>query len=222
MRRAVALPCSGPGRVRTTVVGAPGGFEWSDRATERARTRACGRRGRSPEGGQGLVEFALALPIFILLLMSMIEYGFLYNNILTVQYAARQGVSAAAEAGANDGADCTILKAIETALTVPIDKIEDHLRRHLPVGFERRPGARRGEPLHPDGRPRLPRLGRPAVHPGRRRGLSADRTPRRDRRRAWTSSASRSATSTTGSPRSAPAGAGASRTGRPCAWSRKQ
>ena len=80
------------------------------------------RRGRTRGRGQGLVEFALALPIFVLLLMSMVEYGFLYNNILTVQYAARQGVSAAAEAGANDGADCTILKAIEVALTVPIDK----------------------------------------------------------------------------------------------------
>jgi hypothetical protein len=64
----------------------------------------------------------MALPIFIFLLMGMIEYGFLYNNILTVQYAARQGVSAAAEAGAGDGVDCTILKAIEAALTVPIDK----------------------------------------------------------------------------------------------------
>jgi hypothetical protein len=80
------------------------------------------RRGRARTDGQGLVEFALALPIFIFLMMGMIEYGFLYNNILTVQFAARQGVSAAAEAGANDGADCTILKAIETALTVPIDK----------------------------------------------------------------------------------------------------
>ena len=64
----------------------------------------------------------MALPIFILLLMTMIEYGFLYNNILTVQFAARQGVSAAAEVGAGDGADCTILKAVEAALTVPIDK----------------------------------------------------------------------------------------------------
>jgi hypothetical protein len=81
-----------------------------------------GRRGRPREGGQGLVEFALCLPIFIFLVMFMVEYGFLYNNILTVQFAARQGVSAAAEAGANDGADCTILKAIEAALTVPIDK----------------------------------------------------------------------------------------------------
>jgi hypothetical protein len=81
-----------------------------------------GRRSRSREGGQGLVEFALALPIFVLLMMSMVEYGFLYNNVLTVQFAARQGVSAAAEAGANDGADCTILKAIEAALSAPIDK----------------------------------------------------------------------------------------------------
>lgn len=86
------------------------------------RGRDGGRRGGPRERGQGLVEFAMALPIFILLLMSMIEYGFLYNNILTVQFAARQGVSAAAEVGAGDGADCTILKAIETALTVPIDK----------------------------------------------------------------------------------------------------
>jgi len=81
-----------------------------------------GDRGETRERGQGLVEFAMALPVFILLLMSMIEYGFLYNNILTVQFAARQGVSAAAEVGAGDGADCTILKAIEAALTVPIDK----------------------------------------------------------------------------------------------------
>ncbi|MFI5225963.1 MAG: TadE/TadG family type IV pilus assembly protein [Candidatus Limnocylindrales bacterium] len=72
--------------------------------------------------GQALVEFALALPIFVLLMMGMIEFGFLYNNVLTVQFAARQGVSAAAEVGAEDGADCAILKAIETALTAPIDK----------------------------------------------------------------------------------------------------
>ncbi len=56
------------------------------------------------------------------LMTGVIEFGFLYNNILTVQYAARQGVSAAAQAGGVDGADCTILKAIERALTVPIDK----------------------------------------------------------------------------------------------------
>lgn len=62
------------------------------------------------------------MPIFLLLMMGVLEYGFLYNNILTVQYAARQGVSAAAQAGGVDGADCSILKAVERALTAPIDK----------------------------------------------------------------------------------------------------
>jgi hypothetical protein len=76
---------------------------------------------RSADAGQSLVEFALVIPIFITLLMGVIEFGFLYNNLLTVQFAARQGASAAAEAGGVDGADCSILNAVEVALTVPLD-----------------------------------------------------------------------------------------------------
>ncbi|HYN48435.1 MAG TPA: TadE family protein [Candidatus Nanopelagicales bacterium] len=79
------------------------------------------RSDRSADPGQGLVEFALVLPIFVTLLMGVIEFGFLYNNLLTVQFAARQGVSAAAQAGGVDGADCSILNAVERALTPPID-----------------------------------------------------------------------------------------------------
>ena len=79
------------------------------------------RRGASGDGGQTLVEFSLVIPIFITLLMGVIEFGFLYNNILTVQFAARQGVSVAAQAGGVDGADCSILKAVEKALQTPID-----------------------------------------------------------------------------------------------------
>ncbi len=73
------------------------------------------------EAGQGLVEFALVIPLFVGLLMGVIEFGFLYNNLLTVQFAARQGVSAAAQAGGVDGADCSILNAVEKALSPPID-----------------------------------------------------------------------------------------------------
>jgi hypothetical protein len=76
---------------------------------------------RAPEAGQGLVEFSLVIPIFVALLMGVVEFGFLYNNLLTVQYAARQGVSAAAQAGGVDGADCSILNAVEHALTAPIN-----------------------------------------------------------------------------------------------------
>lgn len=76
---------------------------------------------RPSEAGQGLVEFSLVIPIFMALLMGVIEFGFLYNSLLTVQFAARQGVSAAAQAGGVDGADCSVLHAVEEALTVPID-----------------------------------------------------------------------------------------------------
>ncbi len=83
--------------------------------------RAVGEQSGRDEG-QSLVEFALAVPVFVLLLMGILEFGFLYNNILTVQFASRQGVSVAAQVGGEDGADCAILKAVEGALSVPIDK----------------------------------------------------------------------------------------------------
>ncbi len=84
-------------------------------------TGGVSRVDRPTEAGQGLVEFSLVIPIFMTLLMGVIEFGFLYNSLLTVQFAARQGVSAAAQAGGVDGADCSILNAVEEALTVPID-----------------------------------------------------------------------------------------------------
>jgi hypothetical protein len=79
------------------------------------------RRDRS-QTGQSVVEFALVFPLFMFLLMATVEFGFLYNNILTIQFASRQGVSAAAQVGGEDGADCAILKAVEGALSTPIDK----------------------------------------------------------------------------------------------------
>lgn len=77
---------------------------------------------REGESGQTLVEFALVFPLFITLLMAVVEFGFMYNNVLTVQFAARQGVSVAAEAGAVDGADCSVLKAVEQALLTPVNR----------------------------------------------------------------------------------------------------
>ncbi len=82
------------------------------------------RRGRRATSGQTLVEFALVLPLFMALMMGVLEFGILYNNLLTIQFAARQGVSAAAQAGAVDGADCSILNAVEEALTSPVDRSE--------------------------------------------------------------------------------------------------
>jgi hypothetical protein len=86
----------------------------------RGRTWRAGARRRDTADGQTLVEFALVIPLFLTLLFAVLEFGFLYNSQLTIQFAARQGVSAAAQAGAVDGADCSVLAAVESALASPV------------------------------------------------------------------------------------------------------
>lgn len=43
------------------------------------------------EKGQSLTEFALALPIFVLLLFAVIQFGIVFNNYVTLTDATRAG-----------------------------------------------------------------------------------------------------------------------------------
>lgn len=47
---------------------------------------------RQNERGSAAVEFALVLPVLLLLVMGIIEFGHAYNAQLTVTQAAREGV----------------------------------------------------------------------------------------------------------------------------------
>lgn len=71
--------------------------------------------------GQALVEFAFVFPLFMILLVAVIEYGFLMNANLASSYATRDASLVAAEAGSNAGADCAILKKIEDDINGPSD-----------------------------------------------------------------------------------------------------
>ena len=44
--------------------------------------------------GQSLVEFTLILPVFLLILFGMIEFGFVFSHDLTLEYATREGARA--------------------------------------------------------------------------------------------------------------------------------
>lgn len=59
------------------------------------------RRARARERGQGIVEFAIILPIFLLILVVMIDFGMAFYTNLTVEYASREGarIGAALAAG---------------------------------------------------------------------------------------------------------------------------
>lgn len=69
--------------------------------------------------GQALVEFAFVFPLFMVLLVAVIEYGFLMNANLASSYATRDASLVGAEAGNNTGADCAILKKIEDDINGP-------------------------------------------------------------------------------------------------------
>jgi Flp pilus assembly protein TadG len=86
------------------------------------------RAGRSGgrSRGQSLVEFAVALPVFLLLLFGMLEFGFVFSHHLTLEYATREGARTGAALGKNDQPslpcgyiDNHVIAAVQRVLTSP-------------------------------------------------------------------------------------------------------
>jgi len=74
--------------------------------------------GRS-EKGQAIVEFALLLPVLVLLVVGLIEFSLVWNSRNTVLFASRDGSMLAAEGGNLDGTDCVVLQRIESDVLSP-------------------------------------------------------------------------------------------------------
>jgi hypothetical protein len=53
------------------------------------------------EKGQSLVEFAILLPILLLLLMGILEFGIILNSYLTINNASREGARLGIVSGSN-------------------------------------------------------------------------------------------------------------------------
>ena len=89
----------------------------AEQATRGHRDRSARRRA----GGQTLVEFGLVFPIFVMLLLGLVEFSFVFNAVLAVNYSTRDAALAAAEAGDAGGADCIILEYADKAISAPAD-----------------------------------------------------------------------------------------------------
>lgn len=61
--------------------------------------------------GQALVEFALILPVLMLLIIGVMEFGLIINQYMVVTEAAREGARSAALGGSN----ATITTVVKTA-----------------------------------------------------------------------------------------------------------
>jgi hypothetical protein len=59
------------------------------------------------ERGQGLVEFSMILPVFMFLLLIMLEFGLAFNHKLTLGYATREGARTGAALAAGGVTDCS-------------------------------------------------------------------------------------------------------------------
>ena len=85
----------------------------------RARTRRSLRRFLADKRGVSAVEFAMLLPVLVLLIIGLIEFSFVWNSRNTVLFASRDGSMLAAEGGSLDGTDCVVLKRIESDVVSP-------------------------------------------------------------------------------------------------------
>jgi hypothetical protein len=56
--------------------------------------------------GQGIVEFAIILPAFVLFLFGMLEFGLAFNHDLTIEYATREGSRTGSGLAAGGSGNC--------------------------------------------------------------------------------------------------------------------
>jgi Flp pilus assembly protein TadG len=75
------------------------------------------RRRRSR--GQALVEFALVIPIFLTILVSIGEFMFLSTAYISVDFASHDASEVAAIYGNTAGADCAVLQRIDNDIMAP-------------------------------------------------------------------------------------------------------
>lgn len=85
--------------------------------------------------GQGLVEFAILLPVFMIVLFGMLEFGFAFSHHLTLEYATREGARVGAALGNGtdklppcaqtrpEDVDELIIAAVQRVLTSPGSQI---------------------------------------------------------------------------------------------------
>jgi Flp pilus assembly protein TadG len=63
----------------------------------------------------------MVFPFFMIILFGVIEFAFALNGALSVDFATREAALAAAEAGAEPGADCSVLAVIDKSVSAPAD-----------------------------------------------------------------------------------------------------
>lgn len=86
--------------------------------------------GRRDQKGQSLVEFALVIPVMILLFMGMFDFGWILHRQIQLDNATRLG----ARRGAVGDTNASIISQMQAASTFPIATDEITIEVHNPDG----------------------------------------------------------------------------------------
>lgn len=60
-----------------------------------------------------MVEFAFVLPIFLVVIIAFVEFGFAFSTLNSLNFTSRDLALYASEAGNQDGSDCSMLAILE-------------------------------------------------------------------------------------------------------------
>lgn len=81
---------------------------------------------RRAQRGQSLVEFSMLVPVFLLILLGLLEFGFVFDQQMTLAYGTREGARNGAAFGAGNGSsmvcadvDKNIVAAVQRVLKGP-------------------------------------------------------------------------------------------------------
>jgi len=80
---------------------------------------------RHRDEGTSMLEFAIVLPVLLLILIGLAEFGLGFRDMLTVNSASREGARVASAVGDDASADCVAIEAAAAALIgVEIDNVQ--------------------------------------------------------------------------------------------------
>ena len=74
----------------------------------------------SRDNGANLVEFAIVMPIILLVVIGILEVGVAFRDLLTVSNAAKEGVRVVAAMGDDPLSDCIVLTKTSAALATSV------------------------------------------------------------------------------------------------------
>ena len=124
-----------------------------------------GTRRRRNQRGQAMLEFAILVPAFMIVLFGMLEFGFAFSHHLTLEYATREGARVGAALGngvknadgtwkvncdqvSAENLDDLVIAAVQRVLTSPGSQVAPAQVKEIHIYKASSTGGESGQPVN--------------------------------------------------------------------------